>query len=140
MKRKNETNPKQHMQYWTTQIQMKLLQLIQTYLDENQMTRTELAEKLGVTKGYVSQVMAGDYDHRISKMVELTMTIGYIPQIEFIPAETVFSESEAFDLKPTKAEKSDISKNTVMFPKPVDLDAGTTSTYNTYPINTILAS
>lgn len=137
---KETINPKQHVEYWTAQIQMKLLKLIQTYLDSNNMTRTELAQKLGVTKGYVSQVMAGDYDHRISKMVELTMAIGYIPDINFKPAEENFSKSECFNPETVKVLKSDPSTKTAKFAKTVKAETETTITFNTSTTNIILAS
>lgn len=140
METKKTLNPKQHVQYWTAQIQMRLLQLIQSYLDDKNMTRTELAEKLGVTKGYVSQVMAGDYDHRISKMVELTMTIGYIPQISFVPAEEIFSESECFNPETAKAQRNAVSTKAVKFAKPVKAVTETTITFSTSTSNNILAS
>jgi transcriptional regulator with XRE-family HTH domain len=70
-------------EYWTTKIQIELYQKVEQYLKDNKMTRTELAQRLGVSKGYISQIMNGDYNHRISKLVELALAIGYIPHIVF---------------------------------------------------------
>ena len=58
--------------------------------------RKQLASYLGVSSGYVSQVLNGDYDHRISKLVELSMSFGYIPKIDFIPLDQVISEDIFF--------------------------------------------
>ena len=70
-------------EYWTTKIQIDLYQKVNQYLKDNHLTRTELAKRLGVSKGYISQILNGDYDHRISKLVELSLAIGYTPHLVF---------------------------------------------------------
>ena len=70
-------------EYWLSKIQIDLFNQVSSYLENNNMTRTELAKSLGVTKGYISQVLNGDSDHRISKMVELSLAIGQVPDIKF---------------------------------------------------------
>ena len=71
-------------EYWTTRIQLDLYNHLQNYMTENGLNRTQLAQKLGVTKGYVTKILNGDFDHRLSKLVELSLAIGFIPKIDFI--------------------------------------------------------
>ena len=66
-------------EYWIAKIQFDLFQKVEGYLKENNMTRKQLADKLGVSKGYVSQILNGDFDHKISKLVELSLAIGCRP-------------------------------------------------------------
>ena len=80
-------------EYWITRIQLDLYTQLQNYMKENGLNRTQLAEKLGVTKGYVTQILNGDFDHRLSKMVELSLAVGLIPKMEFIPKTEFFEES-----------------------------------------------
>ena len=40
--------------------------------------KSQLAEYLGVSKGYVSQLLNGDYDHRMSKFFELALAFGMV--------------------------------------------------------------
>ena len=80
MDRKQLLNSKE---YWLSKIQINLFNQVFDYLENNNMNRSELAKKLGVTKGYISQVLNGDSDHRISKMVELSLAIGVIPDVRF---------------------------------------------------------
>jgi len=68
--------------YWTAKIQLDLFRAIHTYLEENEMTRKEFAEQLGVSKGYVSQIMNGNFDHKLSKMIELMLAIGMVPSLD----------------------------------------------------------
>ena len=80
-------------EYWITRIQLDLYAMIERYMQDHQLSRSELANKLGVSKGYVSQVLNGDFDHRLSKLVELSMAVGMIPQISYISMDKVFSDS-----------------------------------------------
>ncbi len=78
--------------YWIAKIQLDLFNQIENYMTEHQLSRTQLAEKLGVTKGYVSQILNGDFDHKISKLVELSLTIGLVPAISYTSIEQVIKE------------------------------------------------
>ena len=73
--------------YWLTKIQNDLYNTVEDYLTAHKMTRTQLAEKLKVSKGYVSQVLNGDFDHRLSKLIELSLAVGVVPNIKFQPAD-----------------------------------------------------
>ena len=70
-------------EYWTADIQLKLFAEIEEFMKSHQMNRTQFAEYLGCTKGYVTQLLSGDFDNKLSKMVELSLAIGKIPAIEF---------------------------------------------------------
>ena len=67
--------------YWTTQIQLELFRQIGDYLKENKLSRTEFAQQLGVSKGYVSQILNGNYDHKLSKFVALCLAINRAPRV-----------------------------------------------------------
>lgn len=77
-------------EYWTTRIQLDLYSHLQEYMKASGLNRTQLAQKLGVTKGYVTQVLSGDFDHRLSKLVELSLAVGLIPKMEFVPKKDFF--------------------------------------------------
>jgi transcriptional regulator with XRE-family HTH domain len=68
-------------EYWITQIQIDLYHELEAFMAANHINRTQLAERLGVTKGYVSQVLNGDFDHKISKLVDLALLMGKVPQV-----------------------------------------------------------
>lgn len=79
--------------YWTTELQMELYRQIEDFMKKNNINKTQLADYLGCSKGYVTQLLAGDYDHKLSKFMELSLAIGKIPQFEFLDAD-VFIERE----------------------------------------------
>ncbi len=81
--------------FWISQIQMELYACASKYMERTGKNRKELAEHLGVSKSYVSQLLNGDYDHKLSKLVELSIAFGYIPKIEFRPLDEVIYEDSA---------------------------------------------
>lgn len=72
-----------HREHWITKIQLDLYSELRTYMEENNINRTQLAERLGVSKGYISQVLNGDFDHKISKLVDLSLLMGKVPDISY---------------------------------------------------------
>jgi transcriptional regulator with XRE-family HTH domain len=73
--------------YWTTNIQLDLFREIDKYLTENKMSRKDFAKKLGVSKAYVSQVLNGEFDHKLSKLVKLSLAIEKVPRVSFVDLE-----------------------------------------------------
>ncbi len=73
--------------YHITKIQNELFRQLHEFMEKNHMNRTHRAEHLGVSKGYVSQVLNGNFDFKLSKLVELSLAMGMIPEINFIPFE-----------------------------------------------------
>jgi transcriptional regulator with XRE-family HTH domain len=94
--RNNLINSKE---YWMAQIQMELFAEVEQYLSVNNMNRTQFAEKLGVSKGYVSQILNGDFNHSLSKLIELSLAIGKVPVFHFEEISTFNSEKPHIPLE-----------------------------------------
>ena len=80
--------------YITTKIQLDLYRCAEDFMSKNKMNRTQLAKYLGVSKGYVSQLLSGDYDHKLSKLVELALAFDMVPSMEFKPIEEAVSDDK----------------------------------------------
>lgn len=95
-------------EYCLARIQIDLFNKVDKYMKDNKLTRKKLADQLGVTKGYVSQILNGDADHRISKLVELSLAIGLIPHLQFEKIEDALAVDslDALVQKYTEIEKS----------------------------------
>lgn len=78
-----EKELKEFPEYWTENIQNDLYFKIKTFMDTNSLNRTELATKLGVSKGYVSQILNGEFNPSIRKYTELALKTGYYPNVSF---------------------------------------------------------
>lgn len=80
--------------YWVAKAQTDLFNQVNDYLRESKISRNDLAKTLGVTKGYVSQVLNGNCDHRLSKIVELSMAIGKVPTITFQDLQMILDDDK----------------------------------------------
>lgn len=70
-------------EYWITKIQLDLFEMIENYLKVNNLSKKQLAEKLGVSKSYITQILNGNFDHKISKLVELSLAFEKVPLLEY---------------------------------------------------------
>ncbi len=92
--------------FWTTKIQTELYDAVEQFLEQNNLTRQKFARKLGVSKGYITQVLKGDFNHRVSKLVQLALAIGKVPVLHFVDMETYLNEQE----KKVKQQKIQLDK------------------------------
>lgn len=93
-------------EYWITRLQVAFHNCASMFMSKNKKNRTQLAEHLGVTKSYVSQLFNGTYDHRLSKFFELSLSFGYVPVITFKPLEQVIWEDRENKIDYTKINES----------------------------------
>ncbi len=70
-------------EYWIETIQNDLFREVHNYLKEHGLNQTQFAEKLGFSKGYISQVLNGNFNFTLSKLVEIALAIGVAPKISF---------------------------------------------------------
>lgn len=96
--------------YWITQIQITLYNCAMAFMKDNNKNRTQLAEHLGVTKGYVTQLLNGEYDHKLSKLVRLALAFGYVPKIDFIPINEYCKQEKEYG----RTYKADVIKINIM--------------------------
>jgi len=105
----------QSPEFWIENIRTELFNMVQEYLDENEMSRKQLADKLGVSKGYISQVLNGESDHRLSKIVSLATALGkapylYLKDLNEVLVNDINKKSVYIDFKvlESKAKRCDI--------------------------------
>lgn len=93
--------------YHFTKLQNKLYGEINEFLLAEGMNKTKLADKLGVTKGYISQLLNNGADHKLSKLIKLSLAIGKIPVIEFLEPEVYLKKEiqKRVDRQPLDLEK-----------------------------------
>jgi transcriptional regulator with XRE-family HTH domain len=106
-------------EYWLVQIQNNLFNLIEQYLKDQNIKRTKLADKLGVTRGYVTQILNGDYDHKISKLVDLALAINKAPVISYVDLDNYIDRDNGNDdvttfVEMNKSEGSQLSYDALL--------------------------
>lgn len=66
--------------FWTETIQNKIYNDLATFVEKENISQKELAKRLGVSKGRISQILNGDnLNFRIETLVKICMAIGKIP-------------------------------------------------------------
>jgi transcriptional regulator with XRE-family HTH domain len=98
----------QSKEYWLAKLQIDLFNEVEAYMKKTGLSRVQFAESLGVSKGYVSQILNGDVDHRMSKFVELALSIGLVPSITFEKIEDLMTreKSGSFNISSEDIERS----------------------------------
>jgi len=81
--------------YWFEAAQNDLFAEVKQYLDKENISQTELAEKLNVSKGYISQIMNGNANFTMKKLIEFFISIRRIPKIKYLDFEEVIKKDKS---------------------------------------------
>ena len=76
-------------EYWLETIQDEIYRQVSAYLKDNNLTQSQLAIQLGVSKGYISQVMKGEFNYTLKKLIELSLAVGKAPVLVLKPLEGI---------------------------------------------------
>lgn len=91
-------------EYHAANMRYDLFGKVDAYLQEHKLTRAAFAERLGFTKSYVSQVLRGDSDVRVSKLVELSLAVELVPVLSFVRlSEYLRAEGKVSPAMPTSS-------------------------------------
>jgi transcriptional regulator with XRE-family HTH domain len=119
-------------EFWLVRLQSTLYEQVEKYLKDNGITKTEFATKLGVSKGYISQILNGDYDHKLSKFIELSLAINKVPLLKLVDLE----ECMDFDRKGFLNSLEDNTVKVILnYNQPIKLDNNTLSPFRIYSRN-----
>jgi len=70
-------------EYWFETLQNDIFRMVDEYIQKEDITQTKLAEQLGVSKGYISQVINGNFNFSLKKMIELSLALNNVPDFKF---------------------------------------------------------
>ena len=88
--------------YLLTKYQNEIYRQLVDYIQTNNLTQKEVAESLGVSSAYVSQVLNGNFNFTLKKLIEIGLMIGKIPALEFVDfSEFWRREKEGTVVRPT---------------------------------------
>ncbi len=63
-------------------------------MEENNLAKDQVSEKLGIPPFYVSQILNGNFNFKLSKLVELSLLVGKAPMIQFETIEQIMENEE----------------------------------------------
>ncbi len=82
--------------YWVEGVNGSLYNAVLSYMEANNLNRTQLASHLGISKGRVSQILNdGEINFSLQKIIEIALKVGKYPVFEF-------QDKEAFLEKQSK--------------------------------------
>lgn len=106
--------------YWIAKLQTDLYRELVAFMDKTHRNCSQLAQYLGCSKGYVSQLLNGNFDHKLSKLVELSLAIGKAPLLEYkdlyeyvLADDAVYSTKLSMSSETQKSFTSNLAKNII---------------------------
>ncbi len=69
--------------YWLTKIQNELFRELTDYMNKNNLNQNDIAKKMNVSRGYINQVLNGNFNFTLKKLIELSLAMNKIPSISF---------------------------------------------------------
>jgi transcriptional regulator with XRE-family HTH domain len=85
----------QSVEYWLVHAQGEIYRQVIEYIETEKITQTELANRLGVSKGYVSQILKGEFNYTLKKLIELSLAVGKVPVIKYKAIRDVIREDQS---------------------------------------------
>jgi transcriptional regulator with XRE-family HTH domain len=73
--------------FWLEKIQNDIYRNVVNYMEERDINQSQLAIHLGVSRGYVSQILNGNYNFSLKKLIDLSLKIEAAPEINFAPIQ-----------------------------------------------------
>lgn len=83
--------------YWVAKLQTDLYRELKFFMERTRKNSSELAKYLGCSKGYISQLLNGNFDHKMSKLVKLSLAMGKAPILEYKDiSEYILEDDETY--------------------------------------------
>ena len=75
--------------YWTAKVTHSFSISLNNMMVEKNITKTDLAKKIGVSKAYITKVLRGEANYTVETMVKFSMALGcVIEDIRFLNRQT----------------------------------------------------
>jgi transcriptional regulator with XRE-family HTH domain len=104
----------EHPNYLLGTYQLEIYNQLGTYMEKNQLKSKDIADKLKVSQSYVSQVLNGNFNFTLKKLIELGLMIKKVPYLQFLDPDDYWQKvnDAALERKKqflSKEQKSDIT-------------------------------
>ncbi|HEY5326834.1 MAG TPA: helix-turn-helix transcriptional regulator [Mucilaginibacter sp.] len=85
--------------YWFEKAQNELFRQFHYYMEEEKINQTQLAERLCISKGRVSQILRGESNFTMKTLIDLALSIRKIAKINYVSIENEVQFDELKRLK-----------------------------------------
>jgi transcriptional regulator with XRE-family HTH domain len=70
-------------EYWMEDVQNEIFRQVYFYMNKESLNQTQLAKRLNVSKGYISQILNGNFNFSLKKLIELSLKLNVAPIINY---------------------------------------------------------
>lgn len=85
--------------YLLSTYQLEIYRQLGMYMQENNLKSKDIAAKLSVSNSYVSQIMKGNFNFTLKKLIELGIAIDKVPYLEFIEKDEYWRREKEGTIK-----------------------------------------
>lgn len=106
-------------EYWVEEIQNEIYKQVRDYMHKHNMNQNELAEHWKVSKGYISQILKGNCNFSLKKLVELSLAMQKAPLIQYVNTDVIYEIDRISSYMNSMMRKNmelEISKGECMIP------------------------
>ena len=97
--------------YWLENIQDDFYREIDEYMDKHSLNKRELSEKMNISSGRLTQILKGNFNHKLGKFVDYCMSLGIVPIVNFVDIEDYIKEDK--ERMNTQQEQNEIKDEKV---------------------------
>jgi transcriptional regulator with XRE-family HTH domain len=76
------TAAQEHDEYWTERASLRFTEELTRWMEQQGLSRKDLAEKIGSSQAYVTKILKGNVNFTLASMVKLTRALGAELRIE----------------------------------------------------------
>ena len=88
--------------YLLTKYQNEIYRQLVDYIQSNNLTQKDVAKRLGVSSAYISQILNGNFNFTLKKLIEIGLMVGKVPAVEFVDFNEFWRrEKEGTVVRPT---------------------------------------
>lgn len=80
----NQEELLKHPNYLLSTYQLEIYRQLSNYMEANHLKKKDVAAKLKVSNSYVSQILGGDFNFTLKKLIELGLMMNKVPYLEFV--------------------------------------------------------
>lgn len=81
-------------EYWMEMVQGAVFRLLSEFMEKNNLNQTQVAAQLNFSSSYVSQILNGNFNFTIGKLISLALAVGKVPVLSFKPIDEYLKEEK----------------------------------------------
>lgn len=95
----NKQDRLKYPNYLLSNYQLEIFRQLASYMEENKLKKKDMAKKLKVSSPYISQVLSGNFNFTLKKLIELGLSIDKVPYLEFVNADEYWRREKEGTIK-----------------------------------------